>query len=309
MRTKKPQLGILLIAILLMSMVFVPAVSAAPEGSMEKWMKDHTIENVKLTTMYKYEEGYLEIKETYSGDELRKKTGIKKLKKERKIPLKTGTVMMNNGNDKLVVTENELVITSDEAGTINLKKGQPKVYVTERSLVITNKKDAYQWWDDYDSPQWTWSKYLWWYVREDPINLAWKDSDIGTIKDEMVVEEGWVDNPSEYTHYVYDPVKGWKKGDGVAESRYRLFGGYHVRLWEMSTGGVVIANAHHDDSVFNWPPGHQADEYEVAEDQVADFYDFDDGWIVDDDAFFLDNIYTNEYGAYNDGKATVITES
>lgn len=94
--------------------------------------------------------------------------------------------------------------------------------------------------------------------------------------------------------------------DGVADDVERYFGGYHARLWEMSNGDVV-ANAHHDDSAFNIPLGHQADEYEPAEDLVAGFFDYDlTNWWVLYDQCELDNEHTNPYGAYNDGDATCI---
>ncbi|TQD27928.1 hypothetical protein [Methanolobus vulcani] len=304
MKSKSTQLAIVIAAMILFSVIFVPTASATPEESKEKWTKDHTIKNVKLTKIYKYEEGYLKINKIYSGEELKKKTGFSKLNEEMEIPLETGTVMINSKDDKLVVTENELLLTSKKSGTIKLEKGKEKEYTTKTSMVITYKNDPYQWWnDDYKYPQWTWSKFFSWYVREDPINLAWDNSCLTEVKSE--IPESWTDNPSEYTHYVYDPKLGWKKGDGVATSVYRISGGYHARLWTISNGAVV-ANAHEDDGVFEWPLGHQAIDYEGAEGIVAAFYD---GW-----DFFayplgypLGNEYTNEYNAYNNGNATVIT--
>lgn len=305
MKAKSIPSAIVLAAIILFSVIFVPTASATTEESMEKWTKDHTIKNVKLTKIYKYEEGYLKINEIYSGSELKKKTGLSKLNKEIEIPLETGTVMLNNEDDKLVVNENELVITSKKSGTIKLEKGKEKVYTTKTSMVITYKNDPYQWWNaEYRYPQWTWSKFFSWYVREDPINMAWEDSGIIEVKNEILAER-WTDNPSEYTHYIYDPENGWKRGDGVATSVYRIAGGYHARLWTISNG-AVIANAHEDDGVFEWPLGHQAIDYEGAERKVAKFYK---GW--DFSAYPLGyplgNEYTNEYDAYNNGNATVIT--
>ncbi|WP_342306296.1 hypothetical protein [Methanolobus sp. ZRKC5] len=310
MKAKSPQLVILLAAIILVSITFVLIVDATPEKSMEKWTKDHIVKNVKLTQIYKYEEGYLEINEIYSGNELKKKTGIDKFNKEKKIPLETGTVMMNNDGDKLTVKENELILKTKKDGTFKLEKGEEKVHTTKTSLVMTLESEPYQWWDDYNGPQWTWSKILWWYVREDPINLMWGETTISTVEGVLVNEGDWVSNPSEYTHYVYDrSERRWIADDGVAESRYRIFGGNHTRLWEISTNTdvVVIANAHCDDGVFEWPLGHQAIDYEGVEEEVASFYDV--GWTVSHDECFLDNEYTNKYRAYNDGNATVITAS
>ncbi|WP_340819645.1 hypothetical protein [Methanolobus sp. WCC4] len=309
MKVKITKAALVLAAIILISIVFVPTAAATPEDSLEKWTKDHTVKNVKLTTTYKYEDGYLEIKETYSGSELKKKTGLSKFNKEKKIPLEIGTVMVNKEGDELTVTENELILKTKKDGTIKLEKGKENVYTTKISLVMTLESDPYPWWIKFDYPQWTWSMSSGWYVREDPINMVWEEPDIGEVKYVVVNYEKWTDNPSEYTHYVFDYLDNrWEVGDGVAESVLRITGGYHARLWTISTDEeeVVIANAHKDDSVFNWPLGHQAIEYEGAEDEVAGIYS-DAGWNVDYDAYFLKNRYLNEYDAFNNGKATVIT--
>ena len=195
-----------------------------------------------------------------------------------------------------------------------MQKGEEKIFVTEKLKLITPWNDPLPWWDDYDYPQWTWSPYLdplipiptVWAISADPINLAWENTDKNTVKSEML-DEGWVDDPWEWTRYVHDPENGWMADDGVADDKYRLFGGYHARLWQMSDGDVV-ANAHHDDSAINWPPLHQADEYEPAEDLVSGFYGRG-GWIVYAGNYWLDNEYTNEHGAYNDGWTTRIYET
>ena len=280
--TKPKGFGIaatVLLAALLMAAAIVPAVTATPERSMEEWMKDHTV-NVESTTIYMYDQGYLEITEIYTGEDLEKKFGVDNLTRSRKIPV--------------------------EAMTVGMKEGEERVFVTEKSVVITAANDPYQWWDSYDYPQWTYSESGGYYIQEDPINLAWENTDINTAKSE-ILEENWTDEPWEYTYYVYDSEYGWMADDGVADDKYRLFGGYHARLWQMSDGDVV-ANAHHDDSTINWPPLHQADEYEPAEDLVAGFYD-GGGWTVYAGNYWLDNEYTNEHGAYNDGWATRIYET
>jgi len=272
-----------LLAALLVAAVSAPAMGATPERSMEEWMKDHTI-NVESTTIYRYDQGYLEIKEIYTGEALEKRFGVDNLTRSRKIPV--------------------------EAKTVGMKEGEESVFVTEKSAVLTTANDPYRWWDSYDYPQWAcsrwWDGTQWVYEEEDPVNLAWENTNINTAKSEML-DEGWVDDPWEYTYYVYDSVHGWMADDGVADDKYRLFGGYHARLWQMSDGDVV-ANAHHDDSAINWPPLHQADEYEPAEDLVAGFYD-GGGWTVYAGNYWLDNEYTNEHGAYNDGWATRIYET
>jgi len=54
-----------------------------------------------------------------------------------------------------------------------------------------------------------WDGTQWIYEREDPINLAWENTDINAAKAE-ILEEGWHDIwwPFEYVHYVYDPEDG-----------------------------------------------------------------------------------------------------
>jgi hypothetical protein len=276
-RMKPKGIGIaatVLLAALLMAAVSAPAMGATPERSMEEWMKDHTV-NVESTTIYRYDQGYLEIQEIYTGEDIEKRFGVDNITKSCKIPV--------------------------EAGTVGMKEGEESVFVTEKSVVITAANDPYQWRDSYDYPQWTWSKILWWYERDDPINLAWENTDKNTVKSEML-DEGWVDDPWEWTRYVNDPENGWMADDGVADDKYRLFGGYHARLWQMSDGDVV-ANAHHDSAV-----PHHADQYEPAEDLVAGFYDGGE-WTVYAGTYWLDNEYTNGHDAYNDGWATRIYES
>ena len=279
-RTKPKGFGIaatVLLAALLIAAVIVPAVAATPERSMEEWMKDHTV-NVESTTIYRYDQGYLEIQEIYTGEDIEKRFGVDNLTRSRKIPV--------------------------EARTVGMKDGEERVFVTEKSVVITTANDPYQWWDSYDYPQWTYSESDGRYILEDPINLAWENTDKDTVKSEILEEDGWVDIwwPFEYDQYVSDPNDGWIKGDGVADDWFGIWGRDHTRLWQMSDGDVV-ANAHHDSAV-----PHHADQYEPAEDLVAGFYD-GGGWTVYADNYWLSNEYTNEHGAYNDGWATRIYET
>lgn len=266
MTKNKMRIGALLMVMLIMSMALVPAVSAQTEISMEQWMQDHTV-NVKSTTIYKYGQGTLEIKEIYTGKDLENKFGIKNRTKIRKIPA--------------------------EARTVGMKEGDEKVLVTEKTVVLTSENDPYPWMVTYDYPQWTWSLQNSVYEQEDPINLAWGTISIDRAKSEML-GAGWIDDPSEYTYYVYDPTNGWMADDGVADDKYRILGGYHARLWQMSDGDVV-ANAHHDSSI-----PHKADQYEQAEQLVAGFYST---WTVYENIYNLNNYVSYPY---NNGLATQI---
>lgn len=297
MNNKRLRIGALFFMMVLMSIALVTTVSASQE-SMDKWMKDHTV-SVRSTITYKYDGEFLEIKEVYSGKDLKKQIGVSKLAKEHKIPIEVGELSMNNG--KVVSTGGELVVSIENAEIFRIKKGEEKAYVAQKNVVLTGQKDPYQWEASYDYPQWTWSKILWWYEMEDPINMAWEKTNLEAVKSEILYE-GWTDYPWEEVQYVHDPVKGWVVADGMADDRYRLFGGYHTRMWQMSDGDVV-ANAHHDDSFFSiW--GHQVDQYEEAEYLVSDFYG--KGWKVRLDDYWLDNYFTNVYGALNNGEVTRI---
>ena len=79
--------------------------------------------------------------------------------------------------------------------------------MVQKSVVLTDKKDPYNWEASYDYPQWTWSRVFSWrgvyYEMEDPINIVWDDTNIGAVKSVMIDVNNWVDNPFEYTHYIY----------------------------------------------------------------------------------------------------------
>lgn len=302
----------MLVAMVLLSMAFVPAVSAATEkpseqqmpeevkhwieentinesmklwrqNQTEQWMQKHSV-NVTSTTIYRYEKGYLEIKEIYIGKDLENKVGINEFTKVRKIPVDATTV--------------ETISVDGE--TFSLEEGNEIVLVTEITVIITSETDPFPWWNyGYEYPQWTWSEDSGSYDREDPINLAWECTDRSTVKS-RILDQDWTDvfYPFEEKQYVSDPQNGWMLADGVADDLEREWGGYHARLWEMSNGDVV-ANAHHDTRI-----PHRADEYEPAEDLVGGFFDNDlTNWWVLYDNCELDNYVASPL---NDGDATCI---
>jgi len=267
------------------------------EVSREEWEQVHTVD-VEVTTVYKYKkDGKLEITETYSGEKLKQKFKVDKLTKTKAFTVPSG----------------KQVTVNTQSGPFAMQPGDQKEVVSEKSVILTTADDPYEWWQDTPSasasasssvpyPQWTWSKIWWFYEKEDPINLVWEQSNLKTVK-RVILKQRWVDNPSEYTHYIAYPDGSWVKGDGVADSKYRVLGGYHARLWVLPDGAVV-ANAHHDDDIFIIP-GHQVDRYEDAETEVAGFFN---GWYVLPDHIYLANPVGNPYyEPYNDGKATLIT--
>ncbi|MCQ1535815.1 hypothetical protein FTO70_09020 [Methanosarcina sp. KYL-1] len=292
--------------VLFFGVILVPAAGAAPgkdpgkedggeknvdDSSWEEWKQAHTVE-VEVTTVYNYKkDGNFEITETYSGEKLKQKFKVDKLTKSKSFTVPSG----------------KQVTVNTQAGPFEMQPGDRKEVLSEKSVVLTTADDPYSWSEVTGStsvsyPQWTWSKVLWFYELEDPINLIWEQSNLKTVKS-VILKQRWTDNPSEYTHYISYPDGTWVRGDGVADSKYRVLGGYHARLWELP-GGAVVANAHHDDDIFILP-GHQVDRYEAAEGKVASFFNT---WSVLQDYIYLANpVGTPGYEPYNDGKATLIT--
>lgn len=296
---------------LFLGMGLVPAAGAAQENkspwnedsgekpvdssSWEEWKQAHTVE-VEVATVYKYKkDGKFEITETYSGEKLKQKFKVDKLTKTKSFTAPSG----------------KQVTVNTQAGPFAMYPGDRKEVLSEKSVVLTTADDPYEWWlacDSASAPvcdsasvsysQWTWSKVLWFYELEDPVNLVWEQSNLKTVKS-VILRQRWVDNPSEYTHYLSYPDGSWVRGDGMADSKYRVLGGYHVRLWELPNGAVV-ANAHQDDDIFIIP-GHQVKGYENAEYKVAGFFGTVQG------SYWLDNeCYNGYYNAYNNGWATLI---
>ncbi|AKB35089.1 hypothetical protein MSSAC_0499 [Methanosarcina siciliae C2J] len=148
----------LILAILLVSMAFVPAVSASFEKTneqqmpeevkewiekntvdeetkiwrakqTEQWMQNHTV-NVTSTTTYKYYNGQLEIKEVYTSKDPENKAKVNDFTKISKIPI--------SAKDKITILNGE---------SFTLEEGNEKVIVTEKTVVITSQTDPYPWWD------------------------------------------------------------------------------------------------------------------------------------------------------------------
>ena len=247
--------------------IFIGMASAAGLGMIdnttEKWMQEHTVK-VNSTATCKYEQGNLWIKEVYTVEGLKERFGIEQFTKELKIPV--------------------------EGKVLGMQEGEERIFVTEKVTVLTSGNDPPHWWDNYEYPQWVWFKDSSIYERGLPINLAWKNTTKDVAKSE-ILEEGWVDNPIQYTEYVYDPIDGWIIGDGVATGVFGIFGRWHANLWQMSDGDVV-ANAHHDT-----PVPHHADKLEEAEELVTGFFNESDDteWSVYEDSYDLDNDVTTPY--------------
>ncbi|RPJ79154.1 MAG: hypothetical protein EHM20_02165 [Alphaproteobacteria bacterium] len=304
---KRSKFIVLFLVILFFGIVLVPGASCTTEKSAtakeenvpksvedsqwSEWKQAHTVE-VETTTVYDYKkDGTLKITETYSGEKLKGKFMVDKLTRSQTFPVSKGK---------------EIAITAKKE-SLKLKPGEKKELVTQESIVLTPSDEPYNWWTSTSStslayPQWTFSKLTsfrkTYYEVADPINLIWEQKSLMAVKN-VILNQKWVDNPVEYTHYIPYPDGSWVTGDGVAENKYRIAGGYHLRLWELP-GGNTVSNAHHDDNVFIIP-GHQIDGFENAETKVAGFFGTTHG------VCSLDNVYYSDYyNAYNNGLATLV---
>ncbi|MDY0387656.1 MAG: hypothetical protein RBT65_11130 [Methanolobus sp.] len=180
-------IGALLTAMLLLSMAFVPAVSASTDTSKEQqmpdelkqWIEDTTIDektklwrqeqtklweqnhtvNVTLTKVYRYEKGNLEIKEIYAGEDIEARFGVKDLTSVRKIPVDSKV-------SQSISLDGEI---------FSLEEGNEKIIVTEKTSIMTTLGEPFQWWLlGYEYPRWTWKKVVYnIYEAKDPINIAW----------------------------------------------------------------------------------------------------------------------------------------
>lgn len=310
-KNKRSKFIVILLLILLFGIMLIMTANAVSEESTDekiineqkfaedsrckKWKETHTVE-VEVTRVYNYEkEGKLKVTEIYSGKGIKSKFNDDKFTRSQ----------------VFMIPEGEEVVISAESGSLKLQPGEEKKIVTQESAVLTTENDPYPYCTGISSdasltssayPQWTFSKvtslFKTYYKMEDPINLVWKEQDLKAVKN-VFLSKKWVDNPVEYTHYLSYPDGKWVAGDGMADSKYRLSGGYHLRLWQLPDGDIV-SNAHHDDNVLIIP-GHQVDGYENAEAKVAGF--FGSSFV----AVWMNNkCYSSYYNACNDGNATVI---
>lgn len=272
---KKMRALSLLFTALIVSVILVQAVSAEKTSPriVSEWEKEHTI-LVEHTTEYYVSDETLYVKDIYSGSELKKRFNVEKLEKTNSYKV-----------DPDYVKKFDLVEGKHYTST----ESSYEVFTLENDPPVSSKS--------YDYPQWIYEKLEDTYHQlDEPINIAWESNDLNTVKPE-ILNEGWWDVIAEDTYYIYD--SGWKADDGLASDPLRVFGGWHIRLWQMNDGDVVGA-AHHD----TWAP-HEADGFENAEEEVAGFYDQagDDMWHVYEDDYSLDNYVASPY---NNGMCTRI---
>lgn len=276
MKSKKGMRALsVLLAVMLVSVVIVPAVSAEKTSPqiVSEWEKEHTI-LVEHTTDSYFEKGLLCVKDTYLSSELKSRFNTDKLE----------TIRTYN-------------IDPESAQKLDLIEGQHYTVTEVTYEIFTSENDPPVSLRGYDYPQWIYEKIDDAYHQlDEPVNIAWENNNLNTVKQEMF-EEGWWDIIAEDVYYIYD--SGWKAGDGVASDPLRLFGGWHIRLWQMADGDVIGA-AHHDSAA-----PHHADGFENAEECIAAFYDQpdDDLWHVYEDDYALNNYVASPY---NNGMCTRI---
>jgi hypothetical protein len=284
---KPMKFGIVLLALLLAAMAIVPFVSASDDltdraqfdAMQKKWQDDHKVRVVHTTTA-SYNDGIFTIVDTYSGKEYKEKMGVDNFTTLKKISL-----------DK------------DEAGKNGYAEGYRDTVSTETTAVFTTANDPPRAYAGY--PEWIFEKDIWgnYLQLDEPTDLIWGNSNINSVKNEMVNNHGWIaiSFPNEDTYYIYDG--SWKSDQGVATDAYGLQGRDHVRLWSLSNGDVLGAS--HRDSV--WDPlngGHHAVNFEDVEWLVADYYLSDWRWIISHNSYYLNNYVSSPY---NDGYATTLT--
>lgn len=271
MKPIKP--GVILLALLLAAVAIVPVVSADVTGTdqVQKWQADHTIRVSKVVSTH-YSNGTLTTDTTYTGTELTKRFGIEKFSVQNNVKVSAGDIA------KLGLDAKKAAVTSTVSDEVFTEANDPPQPMSSGYPV---------WIYEYSGGVY--------HQLTEPINMIWSGAYLSTIKTEMT-EKGWWDTIAEDTYYIYDG--SWKADDGVASDPVRLFGGYHIRLWQLSTGEVVGA-AHQDSAA-----PHHAVGFENAEDLITTFYqDADDTlWHVYPDNVYLGNAvsspYANAYAAY-----------
>ena len=283
MKMKKGALFLSLMMVVVLSvMVMVPMVSAdetttdmqVQEKITNEWQESHKFK-VTQTTISTYKDGVYETITIYSGNGLKEKLGIENFIVVRKIPLE-----------------------SQDAVKFGIIESNPKISKKESYEVFTTATDPPRILRSY--PQWIYEKDIWgnYHQLNEPTNMIWKYSTLTDVRNEIWIDHDWyhVMVPYEDTYYIYDG--GWRADYGLADDPFRLSGGYHIRLWELSDGDVI--GAAHQDSSFP----HHAVGFENAENLIAGFFqDPDDSaWRVYPNLEYLGNQVSSPY---NNGYATM----
>jgi hypothetical protein len=286
MSNMKP--GVILLALLLAAMAMVPCVSAGDdekydraqiEAMQKKWQDEHRIPVVHTTTAT-YKDGIWEIVDVYASKEYKDRFGVDNFTTIKKIDL-----------------------PEDVASRMGYSEGFQKSKSTETSEIFTTADDPPRLYAGY--PEWIFEQDIWgnYLQLDEPTDLIWKNSNINTVKNELINNHGWIAIafPFEDTYYIYDGT--WKADQGVATDSLGLNGRDHARLWTMSSGDVI--GAAHRDSVWDLlTGGHHAINFEDVEWLIADYYYSDWHWIISHNDYYLNNYVSSPY---NDAYATKLT--
>lgn len=265
--------GVKIGAVAIMLLLLVGGVFAGNIFATPGKVDPHTKVGGTMITIYELKDGYLTIKETFTSAELKQIYGDKEISREEKFKVEG-----------------------------NLTGTKTKKEFKELYVIRADEKEKISILASYPYPQWTYKWYGSYFVRSDPINLAWEDSSELMVK-LWLEDEGWT-WACGGTQYVYD--NGWKAQDDSLEDPgsgcYDTGGRTHIRLWQISNGDVV-SGAHNE--YWSWTKfNHIVTSFEGGENRVDDdFYDF--LWDVDEDSAYLNNYVSSPY---NNGWTTVITQ-
>ena len=138
------------------------------------------------------------------------------------------------------------------------------------------------------------------YVKRDPTNVAWEDTNLSTVVDAFV-DYGWEILPGPpwggEPQWVYE--NGWNDCDEQLDDGSPTGTRHHCRLFELSNGDIV-GNTHYE--YWDWSKlDHVITSYEHSENHVADEFDNPD-WDVYEDSVWMAN--NKSPPKYNNGRLT-----
>ena len=246
--------------------------SAERSGAHQAWLDAHTY-NASVTEIYQYDGGNMSCETIYRSEEF------------------VGPF----GTDTLHIVSDHFIETPDNVTlTLVLPTVEKRIVVTKQTEPFPAKEFGY------DHPCYLWECYDGYAFLEDPVNLIWVNTDIESVRKTFLEEyPGWIGSGIiEKNYSVYDAgTDSWITGRSVADGAWRVEGGYHVRIYELSDG-TVVAGAHKD-----CPAPHEAVQFEPFEEFIAGRSSGNGSWTVFPDRIYLGN--ENEE-IYNNGYATLI---
>lgn len=239
----------------------------------QAWLDAHTF-NVTVTEIYRYDGGNMSSETVYVSPEFVPAFGTDTLKK-----ISSHTIESPENNNFTVICPS-----------------------AEKTIVVTRQSDPFPWHEfGYAYPCYLWECYDGYAFLEDPINLIWTDTTADAVRKELLdMNPGWVgEGIVEKDYKVYDRKSGeWLSSRSVAESIYRIGGGYHIRLYQLPDN-TVVAGAHRDGT-----PPHEAVQFEPFERYITEMLEkeTENGCIIG--TAYLGN---ENMSVQNDGYATIVS--